>query len=180
MKQVTTTAGFSAIANSIKGIGSAADIAESKVSRLFDRLSKLKSEAASIKGFNSKMILGDSDGSFKGWNAEKLMDMGEYEQLDRRLGLLMDKMEVAAAKGNDLQAMQLASQANKIKSQLETMEATATETASRFTVLRESIRSTAACDSPISPDGRYYWVLRWRAGRCSPWGCDRYRNQCNY
>ncbi len=147
MKQVTTTSGFSAIANSIRGIGSAADNAESKVSRLIERLSKLKSEAASIKGFSSKMILGDSGGSFKGWNAEKMMDMGQYEQLDRRLGLLMDKMEVAAAKGNDLQAMQLAAQANKIKAQLDSLENTANETASRFTALRESIRSTA--DSSI-------------------------------
>lgn len=131
--------GFASIANSLKAIGEEASAAERKVDRLIQKFREVKN----TRGFNMKQIFSNAGGSFNGWDAEQLMNMGQYEQLDRRLGVLMSKMEEAAARGNDLQALNYAQQANKIQAQLTALEDTANHTAKRFNNLRESIKKSA-------------------------------------
>lgn len=134
---------FSSITSGIKAIGDACSEAERKVSSLIQKIKEMGAETRSIKGFSMKQIFNETGGAFNGWDAEQLMNMGQYEQLDRRLGILMSKMEEAAARGNDLQALNYAQQANKIQAQLSALENTANHTAKRFDNLRESIKKSA-------------------------------------
>ncbi len=140
--------GFSSVAASIKNIGSTAENAERKVYNLISQLEKLKSLTGTLKGVNLKQLVDGSGGALQGWDASRLMNMGQYEQLDRRLAILMDKMETAAARGNDLQAMNLAQQANRIQAKLDEMEAAADQAASRFDRLRDSVKR--ASDTSIA------------------------------
>ena len=135
--------GFSSITSGIKAIGDACSEAERKVSSLIQKIKEMGAESRRIKGFSMKQIFNETGGAFNGWDAEQLMNMGQYEQLDRRLGILMSKMEEAAARGNDLQALNYAQQANKIQAQLSALENTANHTAKRFDNLRESIKKSA-------------------------------------
>lgn len=135
--------GFYSITSGIKAIGDACSEAERKVSSLIQKIKEMGAESRRIKGFSMKQIFNETGGAFNGWDAEQLMNMGQYEQLDRRLGILMSKMEEAAARGNDLQALNYAQQANKIQAQLSALENTANHTAKRFDNLRESIKKSA-------------------------------------
>ncbi|MCR5137791.1 MAG: hypothetical protein K6C12_12030 [Oscillospiraceae bacterium] len=142
-KQATADSGLDTILEKIKAIGTVSEQAEHKVSRLLNKIRELNLNVKNDASLNVKQLFSESGGALQGWDSEKLMNMGEYEELDRRLGILMTKMEEAAAKGNDLQAMDLARQANKIQAQLTALENSANQTASRFDVLRDSIKRAA-------------------------------------
>ncbi len=143
MKSAVNTSGVGSFTNILKNIGSTASETGRKLSSLFSQIEKITEAARNMNGINLKQIVSDSGGSFRGWDAERLMNMGQYEQLDRRLGILMSKMEEAAARGNDLQALNLARQANSVQAQLNAIEDSANQAASRFDTLRESIKSVS-------------------------------------
>ena len=132
---------ISHITKALDSVGKAAETANKQVSELVKHLETLSAKHKINLG---KTISFDSSGGgLRDRDAESLMNMSKFEELDRRLGILMDKAEKAAAMGNDLQAMNLAQQANKIKAELEALENIADETSNRFDGLRDSIKKFA-------------------------------------